>query len=286
MSAAAAQDTADLPGWVEAHLARKDGDDLVVVFGTADHGVGANRISFVVVRPDGSLVQVPRAEINFAPEDAPASARARATLVPLGAHVHPKGSKPHDHPGATDLYVASVRFPRPGRYWFVVEPQGTSIQAAGALHVTRRTVSPEVGSKAIPSDNPTLDGAPAEQITTARPPDTELLRYSIADSLDAGAPFVVAFATPLFCQTRTCGPTVEVVDRVRKRFARAGVRFIHVEIFEDNDPQKGTNKWVEEWRLPTEPWIFVVDRKGIIRAKFEGSVSVDELVLAVREHLL
>jgi hypothetical protein len=43
---------------------------------------------------------------------------------------------------------------------------------------------------------------------------------------------------------------------------------------------------VKEWKLPTEPWVFLVDRKGIIRAKIEGSVSSDELQSAVREQLL
>jgi hypothetical protein len=40
---------------------------------------------------------------------------------------------------------------------------------------------------------------------------------------------------------------------------------------------------VEEWRLDTEPWVFVVDRKGIIRAKFEGLVTVRELEAALQQ---
>ena len=55
---------------------------------------------------------------------------------------------------------------------------------------------------------------------------------------------------------------------------------------EDNDPKLGTNRWVQEWNLPTEPWIFLVGADGLIKAKFEGAVSVDELERAVREHLL
>jgi len=276
---------ASLPDWVKSRLAKKDGDDLVVFFGTADHAVGPNRVSFVVVRPDQSIVQASEAGVYLAQEGSDAVVQTRAALVPLEAHSHPEETTPHNHPDATDLYVANVDFPKPGRYWFVIEPAGTSIQASGAVDVAQKTTSPAVGSKAIPSDNPTLRDASAEEITTAKPPDTELLRYSIADSLEAGAPFVVAFATPFFCQSRTCGPTVEVMEQVRKTFASSGIRFIHVEIYADNDPQKGVNRWVEEWKLPTEPWVFLVDEEGIIRAKFEGSVSVDELTAAVRTHL-
>jgi hypothetical protein len=60
------------------------------------------------------------------------------------------------------------------------------------------------------------------------------------------------------------------------------VRFIHVEVYAGNDPANGVNRWMREWRLPTEPFTFVVDRRGIIRAKLEGAFSVAELVRAVR----
>ena len=56
----------------------------------------------------------------------------------------------------------------------------------------------------------------------ARAPDRALLRYSIAESIAARKPFVVVFATPNFCTSRTCGPVVDVVDAVRKRFVRDG----------------------------------------------------------------
>jgi hypothetical protein len=104
--------------------------------------------------------------------------------------------------------------------------------------------------------------------------------------LRAHVPFVVTFATPRYCSSRTCGPVVDVVERTRRRFANDGsIRFIHVEIYEDNDPRKGENRWVREWRLPSEPWTFLVGRDGRIKAKFEGSISSRELELAVRRLL-
>ena len=99
-------------------------------------------------------------------------------------------------------------------------------------------------------------------------------------------PFVVAFATPKYCASRTCGPTVDVVSTVRRDHADSGVRFIHVEIYEDNDPAKGVNQWVTEWKLPSEPWVFLVGPDGKIRDRFEGTVSVRELDASVRQHLL
>jgi hypothetical protein len=123
-------------------------------------------------------------------------------------------------------------------------------------------------------------------LTTARPPDTELLRYSVGESLRDHVPFVVTFATPLYCQSRVCGPVVDVVDKVRRRLDGSGVRFIHVEIYEGNDPANGFNRWVREWNLPSEPYTFLVGADGVIRARFEGLVTVDELERAVRDDLL
>lgn len=262
------------------------GANAELALAASDFAVGENRIPFVVVRPDGGLVQTPRARLLIARAvGGTAEVEATAELVPLGPHSHPEPTEAHDHADVTDLYVAHVRFRRPGRYVLVAEPEGEKIKAVGRITVKRRTATPPIGAKAIPSDTPTVADAPATEITTARPPDTELLRISVKDALAAGTPFVLTFATPRFCQSRTCGPTVEVADKVRRTFAGSDIRFIHVEVFEGNDPNRGPNRWMREWRLPTEPWVFVVDREGIIRAKFEGAVSEAELEQAVREHL-
>jgi len=164
---------------------------------------------------------------------------------------------------------------------------GEPIQALGNVMVRAKTLSPMVGSKAFPSDTPTLASAHRDlrKLTTRVPPDRAMLRYSIAGSLAAHKPFVVVFATPKFCTSRTCGPVVDVVNSVRKRFA-AGIRFIHVEIYKDNNPANGFNRWVKEWHLPTEPWIFFVGGDGRIRAKFEGSISPAELSAAIKQTLL
>jgi hypothetical protein len=286
-SSPATQKGAQLPSWVKRSLSAKSGPDVAVTMGSSDFAVGDNRVVFLVVRGNGALVQAPTARVEYAVENE-APRTAKAILQPLGAHEHTHEDEvePHDHLDVTDVYVARVQTTKPGRYWFVADPAGEKIQAVGTLEVQKQSVSPALGSKAPASDNPTLASAPAKDITTAHPPDTELLRYSIADSIKAHVPFVVVFATPEFCVSRVCGPTVEVVEKVAKKFDRGGVRFIHVEIYTDNDPKKGFNRWVQEWNLPTEPWVFLVDSAGVIRGKFEGAVSVAELVSAVREDLL
>jgi hypothetical protein len=276
---------AGIPGWVKDALAELTGPDVVLVLGTSDFAKGVNRVTFLVVRKNGSLVQTPTARLRYGAEDGTARGETVAELVPLGPHSHPSDAEPHDHREVTDLYVASIEARRPGRYWLIAEPYGKQIQGVGSIDVRAETRSISIGSKAPPSDTPTLANAPANEVTTARPPDVDLLRHSVAESLEDGAPFVLAFATPKYCESRTCGPTVEVVQKVRQQFEGTGIRFLHVEVYEGNDPAKGYNRWMREWNLPSEPWVLLVDGSGIVRAKFEGSVSVDELGEAVEEHL-
>ncbi len=259
-------------------LWRAPGEDVAAVAGTSDHAVGTNRISFLVVDKQSQLIERPTARvwISRGLKQVP-YATTIARLEPIGV---PGG----DTADANGIYVAKVVTPTAGRYWYMAEPVGgTKIQALGNLVVRKKSVAPSVGDRAIASKTPTLasTGGDLAALTTARHPDRALYQASVAQALAAHEPFVVAFATPQYCQSRTCGPVVDVVSAVRKQASSKGVRFIHVEIYKDNDPAKGVNQWVTQWRLPTEPFTFVVDRKGVIRTKFEGAFSAAELARAV-----
>jgi hypothetical protein len=258
------------PGSLEA-LWKRPGEDVSLVMGTSDYAPGPVRVSFLVITHRARPVERPTARVwlSLALDQAP-FVTGTARLEDVG-----KGQR---------LYVADLDIPGPGKYWLLAEPVGgTRIQGLGNVVVGERTKSPAVGDPAFPSKTPTLADAPAGELTTRDPPDTELLRVSVADALERREPFVLVFATPKFCESRTCGPVVDVVDAVRKRVP--DVRFIHVEIYEENNPALGTNRWVREWKLPTEPWVFLVGADGRIVAKFEGAVSVRELEAAVRRFL-
>jgi hypothetical protein len=265
-------------------LWRAPGDDVAVVPGTENYEPGDLRVSFLVTDAEGRPLTLPTARV-FVSEglDAPPFLETEAKLERIGV---PGG----DEADATHIYVANLKLTRPGTYWMLAEPEGGSekVQALGNIVVVKNDPAPDVGDPAIASDTPTLasDGSNASSITTRTPPDESLLQFSVADSLKAKVPFVVTFATPKFCASRTCGPVVDVVEEVQRRLEDENVRFIHVEVYEDNDPAKGFNRWLEEWDLPTEPWTFLVGADGKIAARFEGTVSVDELETAVRERLL
>lgn len=264
-------------------LWRAPGDDVAVIPGTENHEPGDVRVSFLVVDSEGAVVALPTAKVWVADAlDATPFLETEAKLERIGL---PGG----DTADATHIYVASLRLPRAGTFWFLAEPEGGAekVQALGNVVVVNDDAPPDVGDPAVASETPTLasTGGNTAALTTRTPPDRDLLRHSVADSLAANIPFVVTFATPKYCSSRTCGPVVDVVDEVSRRVDSDEIRFIHVEVFEDNDPAKGFNRWLQEWNLPTEPWTFLVGADGKIVARFEGTVSVNELEQAVREKL-
>jgi hypothetical protein len=260
------------------------GPDVALVQGTSDYAVGENRVTFLVIDRQARLISRPRALVLVGRSlDSEPIVRTVARLEPIGI----PGRSEAAAGGARSIYVARFRLGRPGKYTLVAAPEGAAIQGVANLQVAAHTTAPAVGARAIPSRTPTLASTHGDvaALTTASPPDVSLLRYSVADSIRARIPFVLVFATPKYCTSRTCGPVVDVVKAAQRRFLGRGIRFIHVEIYMDNNPAAGENRWVREWRLPSEPWVFVVGADGRIRSRFEASVSYGELVAAVRPAL-
>jgi len=95
-------------------------------------------------------------------------------------------------------------------------------------------------------------------------------------------PVVLLFATPSFCESRLCGPVVDIAEQVREETGD-GVAFIHQEVFNENDPSKGVRPELRAFNLETEPWLFVFDAEGKVSSRFEGAFSAKELRAAVRE---
>jgi hypothetical protein len=259
-------------------LWRAPGDNVATIDGTKTYVPGDVRVSFIVVDSQGRVALAPTAKVLVARSlDQPPFAETTATLERIGV---PGGRSA----ASTHIYVTRLDLTEPGKYWIMAEPiGGPKVQALGNVVVGSSKV-PAVGERPPASETPTLASARGDvsSLTTDSPPDLTLLRYSVADSLAAGVPFVVTFATPAFCESRTCGPVVDIVEEVERRSRGTGVRFIHVEVYEDNDPVKGLNRWMKEWHLLTEPWTFVVGADGRVVERFEGPVSVRELERSVK----
>ena len=105
---------------------------------------------------------------------------------------------------------------------------------------------------------------------------------------------MLVFATPAFCQSKTCGPAL---DRVKagSKDAPDDVAFINVEPYQlaytegrlqpvlDAYNQLQPVKAVNEWGLNSEPWVFTVGRDGLVKRSFNGMPSDQELKDAIAE---
>jgi hypothetical protein len=162
--------------------------------------------------------------------------------------------------------------------------------------VAATSSAPAIGAKAPDTKSPTLAdvGGDVKKISTDTSPDPAFYQVSVHDALAAGKPFVLVFATPAFCTSAQCGPTL---DRVKAAAAAApkDVEFINVEPYQltyasgklqpvlDANNQLQTVDATNKWGLVSEPWIFTVGSDGIIKGSFEGVVGDDELKAAIAD---
>jgi hypothetical protein len=190
-----------------------------------------------------------------------------------------------DPDAAQSLYVADVPFRKPGDYEVLGlvkldERLVAATPAGSATKVTKSDPVPEVGESAPRTHTPTKAsvGGDLRKIDTRVPPDT-MHDVDFADVVGK-RPAVMVFATPALCQSRVCGPVVDIAEQVKAEH-NDDAAFIHMEIYKDNELSKGFRPQVTEWGLPTEPWAFAVDRKGRIAARLEGAFSARELEKAL-----
>lgn len=183
-------------------------------------------------------------------------------------------------PGERGLYVGHVAFPDSGSWGAEVSITGDGIDEhlKVAFDVLESGTTPEIGTRPPALDTLTADDVEKlSAITTDAHPDRDFYELSIADALEERRPFVVVFATPKFCTSAVCGPTLDIVKGVSKDFAR--INFLHVEVYTNLDDPSDLKvvPAVKKWGLPTEPWVFVVDERGRVVAKYEGTVAASEL---------
>src|SRR4029077_20963089 len=152
-----------------------------------------------------------------------------------------------------------------------------TVEALAAGH------APMPGTPAPRSRNLVVtDVADLRTLDSSDPPDPRLHQQRIADAIIQGKPQVIEFATPKYCTSRVCGPVVDVVRTLIPVYGDRVV-FIHQEIW-----QAGMQTFaptVKGWKLRSEPWIFVVDGGGTVRARFEGLTTRREIEAALRRVL-
>ena len=188
-------------------------------------------------------------------------------------------------PGGRGLYMARATFDSAGSWGAEVSVTGDGLDETvnASFDVAEQGTTPAIGARAPASDTPTGEEVKdLSEISTDEHPDPDFYRMSVDEALAANEPFVLTFATPKFCTSAVCAPTLNIVKRASKDFP--AVTFIHVEPYDNLDDPSNLKptKAVREWGLPSEPWVFVVDAKGRVVAKYEGTVTERELATALK----
>jgi hypothetical protein len=265
---------------------------------------GENRYPFGVFQRDRSQVSDAKVALYFAKVPSGAGAQAKSAtetakrpldepaVGPFPAAIETLATQPafralttaSDPDAASVVYATHVNFPSDGE-WRIAAliRQGDELTATllPSADVGSFARVPRVGQKAplIHTQTAADVGGDLAKITTRVPPDTQN-RVDYADAYGR-EPIVLLFATPQFCQSRVCGPVVDVAEQLKQIYGDK-VAFIHEEIYKDNDPNNGARPQVRAFHLPSEPWLFAIDRSGRIEAEIEGAFGVEELTRVVK----
>jgi hypothetical protein len=250
------------------------GQDNRVAFGVIDSNAGFlyGKTALYVARTPTSKAKGPYvAPADVLVTDAPYRSQQAATEAdPFAA-----------------VYAAQVPFEKPGDYsvMAVTLVDGKPVAAPGQLKVTTAAKDgvPEVGEDAPKAETDTVAsaGGDVEAIDTRRP--TSDMHANFAEQVGK-KPVALLFATPQLCQSRVCGPVVDIALQLRAKYGDQ-VEFIHQEVYTDNDPNKGVRKPLQEFGLPSEPWLFIVGKDGKVTARLEGSFGLDAFEQALQTAL-
>jgi hypothetical protein len=218
--------------------------------------------------------------------DQPAVGPFPASIESLATKAAFRSKSTSDDPDAAEVvYSTQLNFPGEGE-WRLAAILKEDGELKGAL-LPSVTVGefekvPKVGQKAPLIHTPTAEDAHGDlsKITTRIPPDSQN-KVDYADALGK-EPIVLLFATPQFCQSRVCGPVVDVAEQAKHEYGDKAA-FIHMELYNGNDPGNGVRPQVRRFHLPTEPWLFTLDRKGVVSDAVEGAFGLKLMHEAVEK---
>ena len=188
------------------------------------------------------------------------------------------------------IYAASVPFPKAGT-WNVLavtkQDDGAMVGAPAQVKVIAKSKDPIPGVGQVPprvsTDTVASAAGNLAAIDTRRPFARELHEVNFKDVLGK-KPVALLFATPQLCQSRVCGPVVDIALQMKQRYGDR-MAFIHEEVYRDNQVSKGLRPQLQAFHLQTEPWLFTINKDGRIAARLEGSFGVNEFRRAIEAAL-
>jgi len=259
--------------------------DIYPVMISSELIVGENRVLFSFQDASGAPIAKPNrtVEISFTGPNGEAVSAENGQFI-------------WSIENAVGIFVTHATFPSAGNWmasFTTVAPGSPEQTIPFSFDVKAKASAIQKGQPAPSVDTPTLAdvGGDVTKISTDTSPDPAFYQTSVADALAAHKPFVLVFATPKFCQTKTCGPTLDKVKAVAAK--HPDVTFINVEpyLLEDVDGQlqpkldaKGNLQAAPAtiaYGLLSEPFVFIVGGDGKVKASFELIFTPEEIDAAL-----
>ena len=199
--------------------------------------------------------------------------------------------------GVNGVYVGDATFASAGQWiadFSTSAPNAPTETTTFSFPVRERLDVISPGDAAPSVETPTLAdvGGDVAKISSDPKPVKGFYEVSEADALAAKKPFVLIFATPKFCTSTVCGPTLDKLKPVAA--AHPEMTFINVEPYKleftngqlqpvmtgsDLTPVEATLAF----KLSTEPYVFVVGADGKVSASFELVFAPSEIETAIQQ---
>ncbi|PTL60315.1 hypothetical protein [Paraconexibacter algicola] len=186
------------------------------------------------------------------------------------------------------IYDARVDVDGPGTYNVLVASDingkligsGTQIKVVDA----KADAVPDVGERAprVATDTVESSGGDLAAIDTRLPPDDQ--HEESLDAVLGKKPVAIVFATPQLCESRVCGPVVDIAEQLKATYGDR-MTFIHQEVYVENAFDKGLRAPLKAFNLPSEPWLFTIDARGRVAERLEGSFGFRSFEAAIKRAL-
>jgi hypothetical protein len=244
------------------------------------------RLAFGLTTAGGAFIYAPTAIYIARTPTAPAQGPFTAPADPMGVAPQYR-SKQNSGPGGIEaIYQTEISVKQPGTYTTLSltrTPTGL-VGATGEVAVAASSLIPDVGQRApdIATDTAATVHGDLALLTTRLPP--EQMQSVSLNRVLGKRPIALLFSTPQLCISRICGPVTDIAVQAQHQFGQR-VTFIHEEVYVDNQPSKGLRPQLNAFHLETEPWLFAINRRGVIAARLEGAFGVNELTRALQAAL-
>ena len=247
---------------------------------------GVRRYAFALIDHANHFIYAPTAIYLATSPNSPARGPFLAAADALSVAPQYRSQENDGPNGLHAIYWTELPAPQPSVYDLLALTRAGSrlIGATAEIAVRASSRIPDVGQRppAIATDTLASVHGNVSLLTTRLPPDA-MHSSSFAQVLGK-RPVALLFSTPALCTSRVCGPVTDEMVELSHQFG-GRIVFIHEEVYLDNQPSKGLRPQLKAFHLQTEPWLFAVDRRGVIVARLEGAFGVDELRRALQAAL-